>query len=58
MHFTADTTILELLYERFKQKKEKAKEILSYTLDVENLMFIVKNQVSLETNLGSVKVEL
>lgn len=29
MHFTADTTILELLNERFKQMKEKANEILS-----------------------------
>ena len=29
MHFTADTTILELVNERFKEMKEKAKEILS-----------------------------
>jgi hypothetical protein len=29
MHFSADTTILELLNERFKQMKEKANEILS-----------------------------
>jgi hypothetical protein len=29
MHFTADPTILELFNERFKEMKEKAKEILS-----------------------------
>jgi hypothetical protein len=29
MHFTADTSILELLNERFKEMKEKAKEILN-----------------------------
>jgi hypothetical protein len=29
MHFTSDDTILKLLNERFKEMKEKAKEILS-----------------------------
>nr|WP_263326285.1 hypothetical protein [Neobacillus sp. Marseille-Q6967] len=29
MHFTADDTILKLLNERYKEMKEKAKEILS-----------------------------
>ncbi|XJZ27899.1 hypothetical protein ACF5W4_03460 [Bacillota bacterium Lsc_1132] len=29
MHFTADDTILKLLNERFKEMKEKAKEMLS-----------------------------
>src|SRR4051794_30632788 len=29
MHFTSDDTLLELLNERFKEMKEKAKEILS-----------------------------